>query len=86
MAIETSGNPCLSDLVSSWLVFDDYVHIVEHGEDLRGEAIQRTGDDPLKPLLPRALDTVANPVLHLTNDTSFGVITPIYGEPGCVRT
>ena len=40
------------------LVLDDHVHVVEHGDDLGWEAIQRTGDDPLKPLLPRVLDRI----------------------------
>jgi hypothetical protein len=84
--IEPSRSAGLSDLISARLVLDNHMHVVEHGHDLRWEAIQRTGDDPLKPLLPRVLDTVTNPVLHTANDTSFGVIAPIYGELKPVRT
>jgi hypothetical protein len=84
--IKSSGDTSLSDLICGRLVFDDHVHVVEHGRDLRWEAIQRTGDNPLKPLVPRVLDTATNPVLHTANDTSFGVIPPIYGEPEAVRT
>lgn len=84
--IEPGCGTSLSDLISSRLVLDDDMHVVEHGRDLGWKAIQRTGDDPFKPLLPRVLDTVANPVLHTGNDTSFGVISPIYGEQSRVRT
>ena len=84
--IEPGGNPGLRDLISGWLVLNDDVHVVEHGYDLSWEAIQRTGDNSLKPLLPRALDTVSNPILHTGNDTSFGVMGPIYGEQRHVRT
>jgi hypothetical protein len=84
--IEPNCGSGLSDLVSARLVLDNHMHVVEHGHDLRREAIQRSGHDPLKSLLPRALDTVTNPVLHNVNDTSFGVIAPIYGELRPVRT
>ncbi len=85
-AIETGCDSSLRDLLGVWLVLDDHMHVVEHGDDLRWEAIQRAGDDSLKPLLPRVLDTVTNPVLHTANDTSFGVIAPVYGELEHVRT
>lgn len=84
--IEPGCGASLSDLISGWLVLNDHMDVVEHGQDLGWEAIQRPGDDPLEPLLPRVLNTVPNPVLHTANDTSFGVISPIYGEHERVRT
>jgi hypothetical protein len=84
--IEPGCSASLCNLISGRLVLDDHMHVVEHGHDLWWEAIQRTGDDPLEPLLPRVLNTVPNPVLHTPNDTSFGVISPIYGEHNRVRT
>jgi hypothetical protein len=84
--IEPGCGTSESNLVSGRLVLNDHVHVIEHGRDLGWEVIQRTGDDPFKPLLPRVLDTVPNPVLHTANDTSFGVIAPIYGEQSGVRT
>jgi hypothetical protein len=84
--IEPGRGTSLSDLISGRLVLDDHMHVVEHGRNLRREAIQRTGNDPLKPLPPRVFDTVAHPFLHIANDTSFGIIAPIYGEQRGVRT
>jgi hypothetical protein len=84
--IEPGCGASLSNLISGRLVLDNYMHVVEHGRDLGWEVIQRAGNDSLKALLPRVLDTVTNPVLHVVNDTSFGVIAPIYGEHSGVRT
>jgi hypothetical protein len=84
--IEPGCGASLCDLISGRLVLDDHMHVVEHAHDLGWEAIQRTSDDPLESLLARVLNTAPNPVLHTPNDTSFGVISPIYGEHGRVRT
>lgn len=84
--IEPGCGASLGDLNSGRLVLDDHMHVVEHGHDLGWEAIQRPGNDPLEPLLPRVLNTAPNPVLHSANDTSFGVISPVYGEHSRVRT
>jgi hypothetical protein len=65
-------------------VLDDHLNVVEHGHDLKGEAVQSAGDNPLKAFLSRLLDTVLHPVSHGSNDTSFGLISPVYGDgKGC---